>query len=742
MEKVTKLVFLIVLITSCQSTKNPTSGHDFLFKVGETPVTSEEFLYVYNKNNFKKDSIFDRKDVEEYLGLFINFKLKVKEALALDMDKEASFKTELEGYRKQLAKPYLTESKVTEQLVQEAYDRMKYEIDASHILLRLNQSAEPEDTLKAYDSILKIRDRILQGESFASVAEEVSEDRSTGKNGGRLGYFSALRMVYPFENAAYTTEVGNVSEPFRTRFGYHILLVNDKRPSRGKVKPSHIMIRSNEGMPEDIRRENEKKINRIYERLMAGEAWHSLCSQFSQDLSSAKKGGQLPWIGTGNVDPSFEDAAFSLQNPGDISKPVLSPYGWHIIRLEEKKGIEPFEELAGSLKEKIERDSRANLNKKILISRLKKENEYVAYEDNVDKVIALADSSLLSGKWEIAEGHPLAPETLFTIEGNVIQVDSFFHFLGEKQRPRSSTSPGTLMRDYLRQFEEQTLVAFEEAHLADKYEDYRMLLKEYYEGILLFELMDRKVWSKAMKDSTGLTGFFDKHREMYVWKERAEAIVVDAAAKDILEEISALKINSKFAVNTISLSDDNSGGSHTYEEVDGLVNHLMAGMGEEILIQFAPGNDKGVASIKEYMMGKGVMNDQITLQETDQHEQITAKLLSSQAKNLEKRFNTNDALAVQIKEGTFEKGENEILNKVNWGIGDFPIFESDGRYYRVIIRDILPAAPKELDEIKGVVISDYQNYLEKEWINELKVKYPVKINNIAFEKVIEKLQKS
>ena len=742
MEKVTKLVFLIILVSSCQSAKNLTNGNDFLFKVGETPVLPEEFLYVYNKNNLNKDSLFDRSDVEGYLQLFINFKLKVREARELGMDQKESFKSELEGYRKQLAKPYLTESKVTDQLVKEAYDRLQYEVSASHILLRVNPAAGPADTLKVYEQILDIKERISQGEPFASVAKEISEDPSAKANGGKLGYFTAFQMVYPFESAAYQTPTDSLSAPVRTRFGYHILQVHDKRPSRGKVKVSHIMIRSNEGMPQEARESNKKKIDGIYSRLASGEEWNSLCSKFSQDLSSNKKEGQLPWIGTGNVDPVFEAAAFGLQNPGDISEPVQSAYGWHIIKLNEKKGIGPFEGMASELKAKIEKDNRSNLNRKVLINRLKKENKYIAFQENIDKVIALADSSLLKGTWQFTDDAPLSTQTLFTLNESAVQVDSFFHFLVAKQRPRSGASPTMIMKNYLNQFEEETLIAYEEAHLADKHEDYRMLLKEYHEGILLFELMDQKVWSKAMKDSLGLAGFFYDNREKYIWKERAKAIIVDASDAEVLNEISALKINSKFAINTISLSNKKTESDTYYQAVDGLVQDLTAGVGEEILIQFAPGNDKGIKSIKEYMVGKGAMNDQITLKESGQQDQIIAKLLSSQAKSLEKKYNTNDALAVQINEGTFEKGENEILDKISWETGDFPIFEVDGRYYWVIINEVMPSSPKEIDDIKGTVISDYQNHLENEWIKELKVKYPVKVNNTAFEKVIEKLEKN
>ena len=343
MKKFGAIILLLVLVSACNTTKPTNTKNTSLFAVGDKSISSEEFEYVYSKNNLKKDSVVDEKDIREYLDLYVNFKLKVREAKSLGLDQKENFITELEGYRKQLAKPYLMESKVTNQLVEEAYERMKSEVNASHILLKLDQNALAEDTLKVYNEIIELRNKALNGESFGTLAKEHSQDPSARSNGGNLGYFSAMQMVFPFENAAYTTAKGDISMPVRTQFGYHILQVHDKRASRGQIKLAHIMLRATEGMPQENLDNAKNKIDEIFKNLSAGEDWGKLCSQFSEDVGTSKKGGELPWLGTGRIHPDFEKPAFALENPNDFTKPVKTPYGWHIIKLIDKKGIEPFE---------------------------------------------------------------------------------------------------------------------------------------------------------------------------------------------------------------------------------------------------------------------------------------------------------------------------------------------------------------------------------------------------------------
>ncbi len=751
MKKVFLFLAVMGLMMACTTTRQSASKSEELFSIGDTSISAEEFQYVYNKNNVNKDSAFDRADVEEYLDLFVKFKLKVKEAKALELDKKASFKQELEGYRKQLAKPYLTESKVTDLLVKEAYERMKTEVKAAHILINVTPNAAPADSLAAYNKIDSIRRQIVEGNlTFANAAKQFSQDPSAKKNEGNLGYFSAFQMVYPFESASYSTAIGEVSKPFRTRFGYHIVNVNDKRPSRGKVKVAHIMIRSNDAMPVEVKNQHKEKIDALYKQLKAGEDWKKLCSQFSQDLSTSKKGGVLPWIGTGSVDPTFESAAFGLEEEGALSAPVLSPYGWHIIRLDDKKPLADYETVAPELKERIKKDSRSQQSKKVLLKRLKEENNFVPNELNIKSATARADSSLLQGKWEFDSTATHLNDVLFTINGLNHNVDSFYHFVKKRQKPRRGLTVEALMQRNFDDFVEKALTSYEESQLASKYVDYRMLLKEYHEGILLFELMDQKVWTKAIKDTVGLKAFYTANQQNYQWEERVEAIIFDAATEEVLQQVKRTQNGQYFALNTISIEKDqplvgqaNDNKNATYESwgIDKIVNKLVNDKeGTKVIVSGNSGNFQQAQSIKKYMIDRGVGEDKVEVTKEGTGN-VSVTLWSKHAKGLEQRFNEEAPLNLQVSEGRFEKGDKNVLGKVVWKKGPSEIVPVDNRFFWVIVKNVLPKENKALGEIKGIVISDYQNQLESDWVSELKEKYPVKINKEAFENVVENLEK-
>ena len=316
-----------------QSKKQKSTSAQNLFTVNKKAVTTDEFIYLYKKNHQNKAEDFTSEKIQEYLDLFINFKLKVEEAKARGLDTTQAFIREFNQYKEELRKPYLPDTKLTDSLVRLTYDRMKEEVKASHILINVKPDASPEDTLKAYNRIIEIRNKIKAGEDFGMAASQFSEDPSARSNNGNLGYFTALQMVYPFETAAYNTKVGEISMPVRSRFGYHIIYVADRRPARGEVEVSHIMIRTGDD------KDNEKAKNTIfdlYDQLQGGVKWEELCKQYSEDPGSKDNGGKLRQFGTGamaNI-PEFERIAFSLSKPGEISDPFQTQYGWHIIRLE------------------------------------------------------------------------------------------------------------------------------------------------------------------------------------------------------------------------------------------------------------------------------------------------------------------------------------------------------------------------------------------------------------------------
>jgi peptidyl-prolyl cis-trans isomerase SurA len=283
---------------------------------------------------------------------------------------------------------------------------MRFEVSASHILIRVPEDAAPADTLLAYNRIIELRKRILKGEDFEQVAKGKggSEDESVRTNGGALGYFSAFQMVYPFESAAYNTAVGQVSMPVRTKFGYHLVKVHDKRAARGIISAAHLMIVVKQDADMETQANAEKRINEIYERLMNGESWEDLVMKYSEDYNSKNTGGKLPEFGTGSrqrMVPEFEDAAFSIPTNGAYSKPVKTAYGWHIVKRLDVKGIESFESLEKEIQQRVNKDERALSTQKSFIEKLKKEYNLTDYRKKQLKWFH-KNAKFVDGQWVIA----------------------------------------------------------------------------------------------------------------------------------------------------------------------------------------------------------------------------------------------------------------------------------------------------------------------------------------------------
>ena len=657
MKKVSLFILLVSVIAACSSKKQSKTSAPIILEIGEHKVPTEEFRYIYAKNNSKSGEAFSEKSLNEYMELFINFKLKVLEAERLQLDTVPSFQKELSGYEKQLAKPYLNENSVTETLVKEAYERMKYEVSAAHILVKVDEEASPSDSLAAYNKILDIRKKIVAGANFGEMAIKHSDDPSAqGVNGmkgneGDLGYFTAFSMVYPFECAAYNTKVGDVSQPIRTQFGYHILKIKDKRESKGEVRAAHIMIKAANGIDAKDSLAAYSKIKEIHERLVKGASWEELCEQFSEHEPTKTHGGELQAFKLGGRlgAPEFEEAAFALSSPGDLSAPVKSSYGWHVIKLLEKINLKPYEELKAEIERKVKRDSRSNLNYRALIERLKVEDKFEEYPAVKIAAIAKVDSTYLKGSWDFSKEDPLAKKTLFSINGNKYSVATFYEYLKNKGK---AGSKGTDVKYEVTKlydtYVDESIYSYEEVHLVDKYLDYKMLTKEYRDGILLFQLMDEKIWSRAAKDTVGLKAFYEANIGKYQWKDRVKA--------------------------KIYLLDDAS----------------------------------KMASLKKDVEA-GLTNDELTA-----------------------KYNKESALMLKIEEGTFEKGNKELLNTIKWQQGIQTLNDNKGI---VNVTEVLTARPKEISEVRGLVISDYQNHLEKEWIIGLKKQKEIKVNQGELKKL-------
>ncbi len=517
------LCFLGVFITQLSIAQN--EERDILFTIEDAPVYASEFVRVYNKNlELVKDE--SQKNVDGYLELFINYKLKLQEAKALGLDKKKTYLREFESYKKQLSKNYLTDTKVTNALVKEAYERMGYEVDASHILVRVDENAIPQDTLKAYNKVLKLRDRVLK-EGYKAVQTDVHNGKTVFAED--LGYFSAFKMVYDFENVAFKTNVGEVSQPFRTRFGFHILTVLDKRTSRGQVTVAHIMIK-----------DDETKINEIYKRIEQGEDFEELAKQFSEDKSSSGKGGKLkPFSGGELSSRKFEDVAFGL-NEKEMSKPFKSEFGWHILKVYEKRQRQDLENVKTQLETKIKRDSRSKLINTSRVNTLKERYDIVETKAVIPYFTSILNNTYFQGRWSLPESFE-GDRPLLKIQDKQLTTKHFGQFLVNSQRKRAEKKPfKDIVEHNYKLFVENELLKYQEENLENENEDYAQILGEYRDGLLLFDLMETEIWNAAKTDSVALKSYYEENKAGYFFKERIDAIVASSAKKSNIKKVAKL----------------------------------------------------------------------------------------------------------------------------------------------------------------------------------------------------------
>ncbi|WP_412984523.1 peptidylprolyl isomerase [Pontimicrobium sp. IMCC45349] len=544
-----KNIFLICLaLVFSVSSYSQIKKDDVLFTVAGEPVFASEFLRVYNKNlNLVKDE--SQKDVDEYLKLFINYKLKLAEAKALDYDKKPEYIREFNSYKKQLTKNYLTDSKVTEALVKEAYDRIAYDVKASHVLVRIAEGEK--DTIQAYNQILDYRNRLAK-DGFDKLKEEIHNGNTIFVED--LGYFSGFKMVYDFETVAYNTEIGEISQPFKTQFGYHVVQVFDKRKSRGEVTVGHIMISNNQ---KDSTIVPEKRIKEIYKLIEQGDSFEALAKQFSDDKSSANKGGKLSSFKSGQLSSvKFEDKAFEMENIGDISKPFKTDYGWHITKLYGKKPLESFKKLKPSLETKVKRDSRSKLINTAMVNKLKKKYNVIDDKPNLEYFIKALNPSFYSKKWTIPTDLP-QDKLLLKIGDKQLTYFHFAEYLKNTQKNSKNRKPfDVIVKEQYEEFVNANVLKYREENLENENEEFAQILKEYREGLLLFDLMQTKIWEGVKSDSVGLENYYQANKSNYKWPLRVDAIVATASKEENIKKVKKL-LEKNTTIETINSSLNN-----------------------------------------------------------------------------------------------------------------------------------------------------------------------------------------
>ena len=638
-----------------------------LMTIGNQDITVKEFCDVYYKNNLKSD-VIEKKSVDEYLDLFTTFRMKVMEAERLQLDTSAKFQKELAGYRKQLAKPFMSSDDITEELVQEAYQRKLKDIRASHILIRCDKNALPSDTLKAYNKAMEIRKKALaKNADFAALADQYSEDPSAKGmkateqaparpgNHGDLGYFSVFDMVYPFETGAYNTKEGEISMPIRSDFGYHLIKVTSVTDALGSIQAAHIFLQ----LPADASEEDEvamrMKADNIYKELMAtdGKNWNEMVKQYTDDKGTVARNGALSTFTVSRIVPEFIEACKSLEK-GQIAKPIRTMYGYHIIKLLDYSGVGTLEQERKGLTERIEKDMRSKKSEEVVLKQVKSEYHFKQNDKNLEAFMTSVDSTILSANYEPAANVNMGA-TLFSLDGNPTKVIDFVTYIKDNMSPQRYVTPATYAYQLYENFSNEIAMNYADAHLEEKYPDFKALVQEYRDGILLFDLMDREVWDKAVKDTVGLQEFHERNASKYMWDERVYATIVTVTRQESLPKVQAL-LNSGI-------------------ELDSLKNAIR-----------------------------------------------------------------NDSIGYAfVRKGYYQRGDNQYVDQTEWKVGVRNEIAStvDQSTNIVIIRELRDPEPKTLKEARGLVTSDYQVELEQQWVQSLKERYPVKIN----EKVLEKVRK-
>ena len=506
-----------------------------LFTVEDTPVHLSEFEYIYNKNNGKKAD-YSRASLSEYLDLYKKFKLKVHRAKDLKLDTIPSLQKELEGYRRQLANSYLTDKEVSDRLARELYERMETDINVSHILIALPKNPSPKDIEAAKGKADGMYAILKTGANFEEMAGKHSEDRNSKVKGGEIGFVTAMlpNGFYDLENTIYTLKDGEISAPVRSPLGFHIVRVNERRPARGKIEAAHILIRKGrKGSPDKIA---ETRIDSIYGMIKNGMSFEKLATTISEDKSSKTKGGNIGVFGINRFEKSFEDAAFALENDGDISEPVETSIGWHIIKLIERRDVGPFERVKRKLQADLVKDERYEIAQGSMIARIKKENSYHEDTNALNRFADGLDDNFLTYKWKIPTN--LKKEKLFSLGQQAYHTTDFAKFLRTNSRSRLRMNKNIPVREAVSQLFEEYVrnecIKFEEGNLEEKYPDFKSLMREYEEGILLFEATKLAVWDKASQDTTGLKVFHEANRNKYKWDKRA--VIADVTVKGLSEK--------------------------------------------------------------------------------------------------------------------------------------------------------------------------------------------------------------
>ncbi len=528
-------IFLLFII--CFNISFAQNEKDILFEVNDSVVLVDEFNRVFNKNTQLIDEK-NQKDFDSYLDLYINYKLKLAEAYDLGLQNDPKYKSELNKYVKQLQNTYLTDKETEDKLLREAYERTRYEVNVSHVLIRIDEN--DNDTIDVYNKLNSLRGSFLNSSINDFKNSHLEDEELIIEN---LGYFSAFKMIYKFENIAYKTPVGKVSLPFRSRFGFHILKVNDKRSSLGEVTVGHIMTYKNK--PNAYER-----IANILDSLNNGISFEYLAKKYSDDKNSSFKGGRLNPFSSGQINSiPFENTAFELGEKNNISKPVETKYGWHIIKFYSKKNVLKFDEIKYELLNKLKKSSRFSKVSDSFYDFLMNRYGLNYQNNNLDYFISILDPSYFKGEWTIPESIDEEKILSKILDKNLKYID-FATFLEDNQRKTIVAPYQKLISDQYKSFIKYNALEVYKNNLESENDQYKFIIREYREGLLLFNLMQDKIWTLREGDSVKLKTFFNDNKIKYKsFEEERSKVIMDFQKFQEDNWLKILKSKHKLTIN-------------------------------------------------------------------------------------------------------------------------------------------------------------------------------------------------
>jgi peptidyl-prolyl cis-trans isomerase SurA len=483
--------------------------------IGQEKVSVDEFLRIYQKNNQSTTS-YSEKDVQEYVELFTLFKMKLQEAKRMRLDTLPMLKEDYQKYTDQLVQNHFVDKNYIENIWKAQYEHMKYDVKVAHIMVKCAPNANPSDTLIAYNKLNYLRQQATK-DNFAKLATENSEDQSSAIKGGLLGYITAFMTFPEFEQPCFQTPIGAISSIFRTQYGYHIIHVLDKRVARGKIKVAHIYLKKSE-KPEVA----EKQIQEAYKQIMSKKlTFENAVKKYTEDASTKETYGVLNEFGVSEMVNDFEEQCFALKNPGDLSKPFMTEYGWHLVKLIEKIPVKGYEDSKDYIKQRMANDPRVNNLKGIAYSRMLDKYKFTEPPANLSPLMAnMPDTFFMIKNWVLKPMKAIESNTLFSFAGKSFNLKDFTNYVNANYNTASSKSKKDAIDAMYAAYKEKVIWQMAKDLLSAEDKTYSQLESEYMNGLLIFEIMDREVWKKALADTLGSMKMYEEVKSNYWFKDR------------------------------------------------------------------------------------------------------------------------------------------------------------------------------------------------------------------------------